>query len=268
VTDLLLVLSAPVASKRLELLGAPLDPLTLRETVAVVEAGIDGRRPTIHACVNAAKLVRLLRDDALRRALWSCDLVTADGQAVVWAARLLGRPLPERVAGIDLMEALLARAEQRGFRVYLLGARPEVLERAAAVLRGRHPRLRLVGTRHGYFDPAEEPDVVAEIAAARPEVLLVALDTPRKELFLAENGDRLGVLFAMGVGGAFDVLAGRRRRAPGWAQRAGLEWAFRLAQEPARLGRRYLLGNVRFTALVLGELARTRIARIRRAGAR
>lgn len=257
-----------MARARVDLLGAPLDPLTLRETVALVEAGIDGRGPTVHACVNAAKLVQLRRDDALRRALWSCDLVTADGQAVVWAARLLGGAVPERVAGIDLMAALLLLAEERGFGVYLLGARPEVLERAVAVLRARHPELRLVGARDGYFDPQEEPDVADEIAAAGPDLLLVALDTPRKELFLAEHADRLGVPFAMGVGGAFDVLAGRRRRAPGWAQRAGLEWAFRLAQEPVRLGRRYLVGNMRFTALVLGELARTRIARTRRAGAR
>ena len=247
-----------MASARSELLGAPLDLLALEDAVEAVDATIDARRSLQHACVNAAKIVRLQKDEMLRDALWGCDLVTADGQGVVWAARLLGMDVPGRVAGIDLMEALLARAEQRGHRVYLLGARPAVLEDAVTEIRRRYPAISIAGRHHGYFSRADEARVVADVATSQPDLLFVALETPAKELFLARHRNVLRVPFAMGVGGAFDVLAGRRRRAPGWAQRMGLEWLFRLAQEPRRLARRYIVGNVRFLALLAREVLRKR----------
>ena len=156
------------------------------------------------------------------------------------------------------MNGLLARATERGYRVYLLGARPDVVGDAVAALRMRHPEVVLAGYRHGYFARSEEGEVVSAIAAARPDILFLALETPQKELFLARHRETLHVPFAMGVGGSLDVLAGRRRRAPRWAQRAGLEWAFRLVQEPRRLGRRYAVGNARFAWLVARELVRSR----------
>jgi len=224
--------------------------------VAAIDHRIIDRRPVQHAAVNAAKLVRLQKEPALRDAIARCELVLADGQPVVWAARLLGHRVPERVAGIDLMEALFALAAERGYGVYLLGARPQVIAEAAARIQARFPSLRLAGYRHGYFTPEEEGEVVDAIANAGPDLLFVALETPAKELFVARLGERLAVPFVMGVGGALDVLAGARRRAPRWAQRAGLEWAFRLAQEPRRLLRRYLVGNTRFVWLVTRALVR------------
>lgn len=235
---------------RHDFLGAPLDVLSLPDAVAAVARAVDERGSVQHASINAAKVVRLQRDPTLRDALWSCTLATADGQAVVWAARLLGIAVPERVAGIDLMEALLAAAVRRRDRVFLLGARADVLEEAERELERRHPGVLVVGRHHGYFAGDEEPRVVAEIAAAEPDLLFIALETPAKELFLARHRDVLRVPFAMGVGGAFDVLAGRRQRAPRWARRAGLEWLFRLLQEPRRLAGRYVVGNARFVALV------------------
>lgn len=246
---------AAPAPARLTLLGGPLDPLTMDGALAWVEQVIALGEPRQHGCLNAAKVVRLQDDAGLRDALWSCDLVTADGQAVVWAARALGLAVPERVAGIDLMERLLARAAERGHRVYLLGARQHVLERAVAEIRRRHTGIEIAGARNGYWTPGEEAEVVAGVAAARPDLLFIALDTPKKELFLARHRGTLAVPFAMGVGGSLDVIAGEVRRAPVWAQRSGLEWAFRLGQEPRRLLRRYVVGNARFTALVLRELA-------------
>ena len=218
-----------------------------------------------HMAVNAAKLVTMQDDAAMRDITARCDIVTADGQGVVWASRVLGDPLPERVAGIDLMEALFARAETTGESVYILGAREEVLERAVGELRRRHPRLRIAGYRHGYFEPEEEASVAAGIRAANPDLLFVAMSSPRKEYFLGTHGPALGGMFAMGVGGAIDVMAGETRRAPVWMQRVGLEWLYRLLQEPGRLLRRYASTNGRFVLLVAREwLSRRRGGRARR----
>lgn len=249
---------AEPAPQRLDLAGAPLDSVTLADCIAAADCAVEQGRHIVHTAVNAAKIVRIQQDIELREALWAADLSTADGQPVVWAARLLGQHLPQRVAGIDLMEALLEHAAARNYGVYLLGARAEVVAAAADVIRRRYPDIRIVGHRHGYFAVHEDAAVAAQIAAAGADVLFVALETPRKELFLARRRDELRVGFAMGVGGAFDVLAGRRKRAPRWMQRMGLEWTFRLAQEPRRLVWRYVVGNTRFLALLARELARNR----------
>ena len=185
----------------------------MEQTVARVEDAIARRKTTQHVAINAAKVVRYQHDEALRAAVDGCELATADGQPVVWASRILGRPLPERVAGIDLMDAFLDAARQRGHGVFLLGARAEVLERAEQEILRRYPGVRIVGRHHGYFGAEGEAEVVDEVAAATPDILFVALETPAKELFLARNRERLGVPFVMGVGGSFDVLAGERRRA-------------------------------------------------------
>ena len=154
------------------------------------------------------------------------------------------------------MYRLLALAEEKSYRVYILGAHADVLERAVARLREQYPRLPIAGYRDGWFDDAESADVCAEIRAAEPDILLVAISSPRKEYWLEEHGRELGVPLMMGVGGAIDVVAGITKRAPAWAQRAGLEWFFRLAQEPRRLLWRYSVGNARFLALLARELAR------------
>ncbi len=241
---------------RARVLGCAIDRLDMDETVRRCEELIVSGGSAQHVVVNAAKLVALRRDLRLREIVGRCALVSADGQSVVWASRLLGDPLPERVAGIDLMERLLALAEERGYRVFILGARPDVLERAVERLRERHPRLIVAGTRDGYFRDGESAEVCAEIRAARPHILLVAISSPRKEYWLGRHTAELGVPFAMGVGGAIDVVAGVTRRAPSWLQRAGLEWLFRLLQEPRRLARRYLVTNTRFALLLAAELLR------------
>jgi len=246
---------------RARVLGCWIDAVTLDQTVEIVEQAITSRRPCQHVAINAAKLVRFQNDEELRRVIRGCQLVTADGQAVVWAGRVLGQPLPERVTGIDLMHAVLERAGERDYGVYVLGARAEVLERAVRALGERYPSLRLVGARHGYFQADEEAAIVEGIREAAPDVLFVALETPAKELFLARHRDQLQVPFVMGVGGAVDILGGVRRRAPRWLQRFGLEWAYRLAQDPRRLAGRYVVGNTRFTWLVMREFFRQRLGR-------
>lgn len=246
---------------RTQLLGSPIDVVSMEQAVAVAGDAIRRRETCQHVSLNAAKLVKIQHDDVLRDAVASCELITADGQSVVWAGKLLGCPLPERVAGIDLMHELLAAAEREEHRVFLLGARPQVLERAEAAIRRLHPSLLIVGRHHGYFSAEEEQGVVSLIAATEPHLLFVALETPAKELFLARHRARLGVPFVMGVGGSFDVLAGVRRRAPRMFRRLGFEWLYRLMQDPRRLARRYIVGNTQFILLVARE--RARLARTR-----
>lgn len=241
----------PSRGTRPQLLGCPIDAVDMDEAVARCEQAIVSRRYLQHMSINAAKLVALAGDAELRRAVETCDLITADGQSVVWAGRLLGVRLPERVAGIDLMERLLAAANENGHAVYILGARPEVLETAIARLRERYPRLRIAGARDGYYADSEVDRVCEEIRGAKPDILFVAMSSPRKEYFLDSRGGDLGVPFAMGVGGSVDVLAGITRRAPRPLQRLGLEWAYRLIQEPRRLAGRYLRTNGRFAWMVL-----------------
>jgi N-acetylglucosaminyldiphosphoundecaprenol N-acetyl-beta-D-mannosaminyltransferase len=246
--------------RRVEVLGVALDAVRFDEAVARCEQAIEDGAYFQHMSVNVAKLVTLQGDARLREAVSACGLVTADGQGVVWASRFLGQPLPERVAGIDLFIRLLERADERGHRVYVLGARESVLEEALARLRRRHPRLTIAGSHHGYFGRDEVAAVVEDIRAARPDMLFVAMTSPLKELFLDEYGPSLGTPFAMGVGGSVDVIAGVTRRAPRPLQRLGLEWLYRLLQEPRRLARRYLVTNTRFAGLV----ARERLRMLRR----
>ncbi len=241
---------------RVEVLGCEIDRVDMRAALERCAWHIENDVLGQHMAVNAAKLVSVQSDARLRAVVNGCELVTADGQAVVWASRLLGDPLPTRVAGIDLMHELLALAAARGYRVYILGARPEVLERAVARLRDAHPGLVLAGRRDGYFSPEEDAAVAAEIRSSRPDILFVAISSPRKEFFLGEHGRAIGASFIMGVGGAIDVAAGVTRRAPRWMQRTGLEWLYRLGQEPRRLFRRYAVTNGQFIAYVLAARAR------------
>ncbi|MBE3563989.1 MAG: WecB/TagA/CpsF family glycosyltransferase [Hydrogenibacillus schlegelii] len=192
--------------------------------------------PLFVATVNAEMLIRAREDAEVLGVLRQADVVVADGIGVVLAARLLGRPLPGRVAGIDLMEALLERAAAAGWPVFFLGARPEVLPRAMAAVRRRHPELVLDG-HHGYFTPEEEAAVLEQIAAFRPALLFVGLGAPRQEAWIARHRPQLSAALAMGVGGSFDVLGGAVRRAPLRWQRLGLEWLWRLKEEPWRARR-------------------------------
>jgi N-acetylglucosaminyldiphosphoundecaprenol N-acetyl-beta-D-mannosaminyltransferase len=246
--------------ERVDVLGCRIDPVDMEAAVSRCDAYVRERAHAQHMAVNAAKIVASRRHGGLRRLINDSEIVTADGQAVVWASRLLGDPLPMRVTGIDLMQHLLAVAERRGYRVFLLGARPEVLDAAVRRLQARHPRLAVAGWRDGYFAREEEPAVAAQIREARPDLLFVGMPTPRKEYFLARWNAELGVSFSMGVGGAIDVIAGQTRRAPVPVQRLGLEWAFRVAQEPRRLWRRYLVTNAVFVGLTVRDIVARRRA--------
>lgn len=240
------------------LFGLEVAPLTLAEATALAESAVAERRRLLFGVLNAAKIVALTRDDLLRDSLLEADVLLADGQSVVWAGRLLRQPLPERVAGIDLFESLLDLADRRRLRVYLLGARPDVLGRLVDVVHRRWPDLVVAGSRDGYFADEESADVAADIVLARPDMLFLGMTTPKKEIFLGRHARTLGVPVLHGVGGSFDVFAGVTRRAPRPWQRVGLEWAYRLLQEPRRLWRRYLTTNLTFLGLLARELVKPR----------
>jgi len=243
--------------------GVSIAPLRLPQAVGRCVSAVERGGYLCVGIVNAAKVVAMRKNEQLRAAVGDCGMVLADGQAVVWASGLLGAPLPERVTGIDLFTELLGEAASRGFRVYFLGARPEVLEAMLERVRPGYPGLVVAGARDGYFTPDEEPGVVEQIRRSHPDLLFVGMSSPRKELFAQQWGQSTGAHVVHGVGGSFDVLAGRTRRAPSSWQRLGLEWLYRALQEPVRLGRRYLTTNVSFLTFV----ARRAIA-VRAVGAR
>jgi len=236
-------------------LGVDLAALTRSQVVSLCRAAVaDGKRLEI-GVVNAAKIVNMRKDPGLNRAVSSCTIVVADGQAVVWAARLLRQPLPERVAGIDLFFDLLGAATATGQRVYFLGATAEVVRQTVENAKSRHPGLTVAGARDGYFSDDEAAEVAEEIRDSAADLLFLGMTSPKKENFVAQHGARSGALVVHGVGGSFDILAGKTRRAPELAQRLGMEWAYRIYQEPRRMWRRYLVTNSAFIAMVMRELA-------------
>jgi N-acetylglucosaminyldiphosphoundecaprenol N-acetyl-beta-D-mannosaminyltransferase len=242
------------------LFGVDIAAVTMAEAIALVERAITARGRLHIGVVNAAKLVNMRRQPALAAAVHACDVIFADGMSVVWASRLLGCALPERVAGIDLMEAMLARGDRAGWRVYCLGAEARVLADAMRSLRASYPGVQFVGSHHGYFSADEERAVVLEIASRRPDILLVGMTSPRKEVFLERWHDVLDVSVCHGVGGSFDIVGGKSRRAPVVWQRLGLEWLYRVIQEPGRMWRRYLVTNSLFLQMLGAEIVR-KIAR-------
>jgi N-acetylglucosaminyldiphosphoundecaprenol N-acetyl-beta-D-mannosaminyltransferase len=244
------------AADRQRLFGLELDALTMPQVLDRCDTALATRQRLLVGVVNAAKVVNLHKDPLLRDSLLEADVLLADGQSVVWASRLLRHPLPERVAGIDLFERLVGAAARDGSSVYFLGATDEVVQAAVGVMTERHPGLRVAGARDGYWQ--DDQEVVSAVRAARPDYLFLAIPSPRKEFWLKEHMPALGVPFAMGVGGSFDVIAGKIKRAPVWVQKIGCEWVYRLAQEPRRMWKRYLVGNSRFIWLTMKEMVRSR----------
>lgn len=236
---------------RYPILNSFVSVLSLEETVSEVESIIAAGVPTQHVVLNALKINLMRNDPRLAEIVNACPLINADGASIVWAAKRLGIPLKERVAGIDLFLRLVEVASEKGYGIYLFGAKEEVVLRVKEVLQREHPGLRIVGVRNGYFDDSDVPGIVADVAASGADMLFLAFPSPKKEYWAHEHLGELGVPFVMGVGGSFDVMAGITSRAPKWMQDCGLEWFYRFIQEPGRLWRRYVIGNVSFVRYVL-----------------
>jgi len=239
-------------------MGCPVDILSMSETVELAVRAIRVRRRVQHVALNVAKLVNMRFDPVLAADVMSSDVVGVDGMGVVWGGRALGLPISSRVTGIDLMSEILGVCAREGFRPYFLGAKPQTLQRAAENVRKRHPEIQIAGLRDGYFTREQESGVVRDIRDSGADCLFIGMPTPRKERFLAAHRDEVETPFIMGVGGSFDILAGEVRRAPALMQRFGMEWLYRIYQEPRRMWWRYARTNALFAGLLARELIRRR----------
>lgn len=245
--------AAPLPA-RLLIGGVPLDAVTFGGALDAIEALVAGGRGGSVFTPNVDHVVMAERDPEFRAAYAACSLSLVDGMPVLWASRALGRPLPEKVSGSDLVLPLCERAAARGWRVYLLGGAPGAAREAAVRLERRF-RLEVVGIDDGRVDlsptGAEAARRLAELVrASGAQLLLVALGAPKQELFIHRHRGELGAVVAVGVGASLDFVAGLVRRAPTWISRIGLEWLYRLAQEPRRLARRYLVEDPRFLVIL------------------
>ncbi len=243
---------------RIKILDTQIDVINSLQTVELVEKYIQTKTPLHLMGVNADKLNEAQRNEQMKRIINSCGVINADGASVIWASRFLKKPLPERVAGIDLMESLVVRSAQKGYRIYLLGARQEVVEKTASNLQMKNSNLIIAGVHNGYFQETDWPDISEKLRKANPDIVFVGITSPVKENlieYLQAEGHK--AVF-MGVGGSFDVISGKIPRAPLWMQKAGLEWLFRVMQEPRRLFRRYFAGNFIFVVSILTERFRKR----------
>jgi N-acetylglucosaminyldiphosphoundecaprenol N-acetyl-beta-D-mannosaminyltransferase len=239
---------------RKSFLGCPIDILTMTETVDLAREAMCSRRRLQHVALNVAKFVNMRRDPVLAADVANSDVVSIDGMGIVWGARCVGLPAKVRVTGIDLLTELLAVCADEGFKPYFLGATPKTSKRAAKRVLEKYPSIRFAGARDGYFSADQEKQVVDGIRSSGADCLFIGMPTPRKERFLAAYRDELNVSFIMGVGGAFDVLAGQIRRAPARMQQLGLEWLYRVYQEPGRMWWRYAKTNTLFAGILAQAL--------------
>lgn len=223
--------------KKVEVLTVPIDIVSMNDTVKLVEGFIQEKTPHMIVTANAEMVMQAVKDAELHDIMRNADLVLADGVGVVWAARHKKCPLPERVAGADLVNRLLGIAANKGYKVFFLGAAPGVAELAAKQVTDVYANIKICGIADGYFSSQEEPGIIAAIKAAEPDILLAGLGVPRQEKWLWQHKDELGASVCIGVGGVIDVLAGVVQRAPHWMQKTGLEWLYRLCKQPWRLWR-------------------------------
>lgn len=242
--------------ERIKILNTYIDNLSMAETVQEVDRFIVAEKPLHLMGVNADKINTLQDDRQLRDIVNGCDIINADGASVIWASKVLKKPLKERVAGIDLMQELLIHAEKKGYGVYFLGAKENVVKKMVMIFRKRYPDLNISGYRNGYFKKEDWAEIAEGIKKSGAQIVFVGITSPLKEYlveYFQENG--LTCVF-MGVGGSFDVLSGNIPRAPLFMQKMGLEWLFRVMQEPGRLWKRYFVGNICFIVSVYKERIR------------
>lgn len=228
--------------------------VTLDEAVGRIEELIRNKAPHMVLTTGAELIARAYKDSELKKIYLSADLLTIDSQVVYFACKLLRKPVKEPVSAAKLMFKFLETAEVKGYRLFFLGAKEHILEKAISNLKEKHPNLNIVGYHHGYFDFYNDYDIIEAISNAQPDVLFVAMSSPLKERFINKNLSKLNVPVCFGVGGTFDIAAGYCKFAPKWVSNIGLEWFYRFLQEPKRLWKRYATTNLVFIWVVLKEM--------------
>lgn len=240
-------------NKRIKILNSYVDVLNMQQTIELVEKYITTKTPLHLMGVNADKINEMNTNRLLQKIVNKCGIINADGASVVLASRFLGSPLPERVAGIDLMQELVSLSAQKGYSIYLLGAKEKVVKKTGNVLKKKFPKLNIAGEHNGYFSDDKWDLISKELEKVNPDIVFVGITSPKKE-YLIEYLQNRGIKSVfMGVGGSFDVISGYIPRAPKWMQRSNLEWLFRVSQEPRRLFKRYFVGNFKFIKDVANE---------------
>jgi len=252
--------STLISKNRVDFFGVNIDLFTMEETLAKISEFIETRQCIQHVVVNVAKLVYAQKDVELKKIINSCGLVNVDGAGIVLGAKFLGINIPERVTGIDLMQNLIQYSSKKGYKVYFFGAEEDILRKVINNYQQKYPELIITGYRNGYYLPEEEENIALDIKNSGADILFVAMGSPKKEIFLNKYMNTMEVPFTMGVGGSFDVIAGKVKRAPDWAQKLNSEWIFRLVQEPRRMWKRYLITNSVFAAMLISEYFKQKLS--------
>ena len=237
--------------KRVKFLNTFVDALTMDETLEQIQKYIENKECVQHVVINAGKVNLMQKDEELTKIINECHLINADGQSIVWASKFLGNTLPERVAGIDIFTELVRISAEKGYKTYFFGAKEEVVTEVIRRFKEQYPNLNIAGYRNGYFKDEDSKIIAEDIKKSGADILFVAFSSPMKEFWIKEHMDIMQVPFAMGVGGSFDVIAGKTTRAPKWMQKCGLEWFHRFIQEPRRMFKRYIVGNLKFIKSVI-----------------
>lgn len=240
-------------NQRISILNTTIDVLNVKETINLVEKYVQSKTPLHLMGVNADKINEVNENELMKEIVNKCGIINADGASVILASKYLKKPLPERVAGVDLMQDLVKLSAEKGYSIYLLGAKQEVVEKTKEVLVKRHPELKVSGIHNGYFKEEDWSSISKELKKSKPDFVFVGITSPIKEYlieFLQNDGNNS---VFMGVGGSFDVISGNIPRAPKWMQKCNLEWLFRVIQEPKRLFKRYFIGNRRFIKAIIKE---------------
>lgn len=238
-------------NKRIQIFNTYIDALTFDETINEIENIIKEKKCVQHVVLNANKINLMQSDKKLTDIINNCELINADGQSIVWASKIFKKNIPERVTGIDLFFKLIEISAIKGYKLYFFGADKEIVKKMVKIIKDKYPKIMIVGYRDGYFDEKESKKIALDIKKSGADILFVGFNSPKKEYWINKYKDIMKVPFSMGVGGSFDVLAGKTKRAPKWVQKIGLEWFYRFSQEPKRLFKRYIIGNIKFILLLL-----------------
>jgi N-acetylglucosaminyldiphosphoundecaprenol N-acetyl-beta-D-mannosaminyltransferase len=240
-------------NQKIDFLGTTIYNLSILETLSLIGTYINKKEKIIREDVNAAKIVWMHNDPQFREIIHKADVINADGQSVIFASKLLGRPIKERVPGIDLMEHIIAHANKKQWKIFFLGATEEVIKKTVNTYTHKYSKDIIAGYHHGYFDEKDEKKIVDLINISNANILFIGMPSPQKEYFVHKYFNKLSCNLIMGVGGSFDVVSGKVNRAPVWMQKSGLEWLYRLLQEPGKMWKRYLYTNSMFLWLVFKE---------------